>query len=192
MKKCTYCGAVQSDDRKVCIDCGTRLGSPVSKDDEQATERAFSEKVEKLTPETDVFHVSLVNKIIGIAAIALIAALIVTMVITSGKLEALKSEHPVDEFPFSDAYNATSARKSELNIAGAMAFGGIIMYAFSAFILLLPRVVWALDSARYTRWYKIDADIEPSDLYLIVHKLAGYAFFVIACILFAAAISHLI
>ena len=35
MKKCKKCGALQSDDRSVCLDCGSVLGRPMTEEEEE-------------------------------------------------------------------------------------------------------------------------------------------------------------
>ena len=38
MKKCKNCGALQSDDKTTCLDCGTLLGRPMTEEEEEAAE----------------------------------------------------------------------------------------------------------------------------------------------------------
>ena len=44
MKKCKKCGALQSDDRSVCLDCGSVLGRPMTDAEEAAAEEALDDK----------------------------------------------------------------------------------------------------------------------------------------------------
>ena len=55
MKKCPMCGAIQNDSRSVCIDCGARLGTPMSKEDEVAIDEAMDGKLEEGGAKTDFF-----------------------------------------------------------------------------------------------------------------------------------------
>ena len=43
MKKCRQCGAIQSDDRNTCLDCGAVLGRPVPAEEEKRMEEELSD-----------------------------------------------------------------------------------------------------------------------------------------------------
>ena len=198
MKKCTNCGAVQSNKRNVCIDCGERLGSPISYEEEQMAESVLSEKVEKMAPETDMFFVSLADRIVGVTAIVLTVTLIIMMNVAAGQLKELRRGNTSEQYSISDYgsiseyVHESTARERALDLAGGMAFGGILPSAFSAYMLLFPRVGWTLDTWGYKRWIKFNAEIEPTDTYRNAHRLCGYVLFTIGCIIFAAVIKHMV
>ena len=48
MKICPKCGVTQSDKRTSCVDCGTRLEDPVSKEIEAKLQAEGEQKLEKL------------------------------------------------------------------------------------------------------------------------------------------------
>lgn len=47
MKICPKCGVTQSDKRTSCVDCGTRLEDPVSKEIEAKLQAEGEQKLEK-------------------------------------------------------------------------------------------------------------------------------------------------
>jgi hypothetical protein len=65
MKQCTSCGAINSDHRSVCVDCGKRLGKPLSEEQANAVEEHLRKNTEKLYQGEDPLHIGLLDKIIG-------------------------------------------------------------------------------------------------------------------------------
>ena len=53
MKICPKCGVTQSDKRTSCVDCGTRLEDPVSKEIEAKLQAEGEQKLEKLYNKRD-------------------------------------------------------------------------------------------------------------------------------------------
>ena len=56
MKICPKCGVTQSDKRTSCVDCGTRLEDPVSKEIEAKLQAEGEQKLEKLYNKRDPLH----------------------------------------------------------------------------------------------------------------------------------------
>ena len=66
MKVCKSCSAINSDDRSVCVDCGERLGKPLSENEANALEEQTHKNTEKLYNGEDPFHINLFDKIVGV------------------------------------------------------------------------------------------------------------------------------
>ena len=156
MKKCKKCGALQSDDRSVCLDCGTLLGRPMTEAEEAAEEDVLDDRLEAMAERTEDFYVPLRDKIMGIICIIGIVAAFVLMGIAGGE----KAE-PTEEL-----------------FLGAIV--SIIFLAFACPMLLFPRFVWNLSTWRYRYFY--DWDTTPSENALIFRKLATYLLFAMGII----------
>ena len=94
MKKCPKCGAVQSDSRNVCLDCGTLLGRAMTKEETAAHEDALDERLSDLSDRTEDFYVPLRDKVIGIIALAGIIAAIVLLVLATTEKNRLSADIP--------------------------------------------------------------------------------------------------
>jgi hypothetical protein len=65
MKKCASCGALNNDQRSVCVDCGERLGAPLTEEQLHKVQEQLHKTTEKLYQEEDPLHISLLDKIVG-------------------------------------------------------------------------------------------------------------------------------
>lgn len=153
MKKCKKCGALQNDDRSVCLDCGSVLGRPMSESEEAAAEEALGDKLEAMAERTEDFFVPLRDKIMGVVCIIGIIAAFVLMGIAGGE---------------------------KLNDVALVAFCSMISLIGACPLLLFPRLIWKISTFRYRFFY--DWDTTHSDFALIARKIVAYALFSIGMI----------
>ena len=71
MKKCTKCGAVQNDSRYYCVDCGEKLGKPLSEAEAFVIEERLDDMLDDMSERAEDFYVSRRNKIMAIMAVVL-------------------------------------------------------------------------------------------------------------------------
>ena len=70
MKICGKCSAQQSDSRFLCVDCGAKLGNPVSKSEAERVKQETQAKLDNLIDMPKYIKVSKNDKIIGVASLA--------------------------------------------------------------------------------------------------------------------------
>lgn len=191
MKKCDNCGAVQSDDRIFCVDCGERLGRPMSKADEEAHLSAIDASVEHMADPSDDFAVSRVERIFGVLALVGIAALCVLLCVIGVVEDRYQPEYPNGTVLSDTGGKAVilsggtltsvdipySAERDALSQAAVFSVGGILMLVWSAVMLFFPRVFWYLDTIRIRHY--ISGEPTPSAAWVITHKVVQYATFAI-------------
>lgn len=85
MKLCHKCGAHNSDERTVCVDCGERLGKPLSQQEEEQLRKTADEKMEKICRKTDPLNVNLLDKVMGVLSAIGIIVTFVRMLIATGE-----------------------------------------------------------------------------------------------------------
>ena len=90
MKKCTRCGALQKDERNVCIDCGQRLGKPLTDSELEALEEGLDSKLEEMCDATDDLRVTKTDKLLILLHILSTVALIVSAIINPGGHEDIR------------------------------------------------------------------------------------------------------
>ncbi|MBP3378548.1 MAG: hypothetical protein J6L96_07350 [Clostridia bacterium] len=90
MKKCKSCGALQKDERTVCIDCGQRLGKPLTDSEAEALEEGLDNKLEEMCDATDDLRVTKTDKVLILLHILSTAALIVSAIINPGGHEDIR------------------------------------------------------------------------------------------------------
>ncbi len=83
MKLCPKCGTMNSDSKFFCVECNEELGDSLTENEESAITRKVNKKLKKSYNRLDTFHVSLFDKIMGIACIISSIILIVTYVLWS-------------------------------------------------------------------------------------------------------------
>ena len=69
MKKCKKCGALQSDEKTTCLDCGTLLGRPMTEEEEEAADELLDDRLDDLSERMQDFYVPLRDKIMGVISI---------------------------------------------------------------------------------------------------------------------------
>ncbi len=208
MKKCKKCGALQSDDRATCLDCGAVLGKPLSEAEEYAEDVSLHGQLDDLSEKAEDFHVSAVDKIFGITAIVACAVLIVMLNIVGVRTAEYNSQIPDNVMistgnvfttimgPGGDDYdNSVSAaqnilRKTDyLSVTGGYALVGLICFIASALLLLIPKVVWYFETARYR--IRFSSDPSPSYYAMTVYKIMKYALFAAGAVLLATTVFRL-
>lgn len=199
MKKCKKCGALQNDDRSVCLDCGTILGRPLTEAEEAAAEEALDDKLEAMAERTEDFYVPLRDKIMGVLCIIGIIAAFVLMGIAGGEKAELKKElnatsplvgeiiagHYVTEegYSYTNHSNGLGAHVShtrqieKLNNVSLAGLCSIVFLITACPLLLFPRLMWKISTIRYRFFY--DWDTTPSDFALISRKIIAYSTFAI-------------
>ena len=198
MKKCKKCGAVQSDDRTVCLDCGAVLGRPMTEAEEERTEAALDDRLDGLAERTQDFYVSIPEKIMGILCILGVIAAVVMLNLVGVEKSRLVKQVPdyvsvttvggavitatafdpeTGELYDAEIPQAWYDRRSQLENAATAALLGLAACLGAAPLLLIPKVVWWLDTLKFRLWY----DWEPSPTYFstVVRKSAAYAFFAV-------------
>ena len=55
MKKCTKCGAIQNRSRHYCIDCGEKLGKPLSEAEAFVIEERLDNMLEDMSERAEDF-----------------------------------------------------------------------------------------------------------------------------------------
>lgn len=188
MKKCKKCGALQNDNRSVCIDCGAVLGRSMTEEEETRTEDALSDRLYDLSERTEDFYVPVRDKIIGVLCmIGAVAAILLLNFIGTEKrgLQANVSVNTVgdtiDYVVYSSGFNAVASRRvAALNRAGCGALIALISCGVSIPMLLFPRLMWNLDTLKYRLFYNWDTT--PSDMALVLRKALTYGLCVIGAI----------
>ncbi len=202
MKKCKKCGALQNDDRSVCLDCGSVLGRPMSESEEAAATEAIDDKLEAMAERTEDFFVPLRDRIMGVICIIGIIAAFVLMGIAGGEKAELKKElnamspfngeiiaghyitdNGTSHITFSDNYGAYWSHNRQiekLNDVALVAFCSMISLIGACPLLLFPRLIWRISTFKYRFFY--DWDTTPSDFALIARKIVAYALFSIGMI----------
>ncbi len=207
MKKCVKCGAVQSDGRSLCIDCGALLGDSLSEAEKARTEAAFTDKLDTMGDRMEDFHVPVHERVLGIVSIVLAVLCLMSVWISGARLDAIKSELFIsvgriddgsgvkdfvwiDDLFEADAATVAVIRESE-SLERALLYGlfGAFFFGVAAAMFLIPKLVWFLSTLRYRLWF--GHDTSPSDFALGFMKVLKYAVFVLGCLSAAAVILNL-
>ena len=69
MKRCAKCGAIQNDSRHHCIDCGEKLGKPLSEAEVLEIEERLDNTLDDMSDRTEDFYVPLRDKIMGVISV---------------------------------------------------------------------------------------------------------------------------
>ena len=193
MKKCKKCGAVQSDERTTCVDCGTVLGRPMDEAEEAQAEAALDDRLDGLAERAEDFYVSIPEKVMGILCIiAAVAAIVMLGLVSveSPKLEKLVPEHIqifhyVGGTSYAVGFDPVTGkayeeeipqyyfiRSTELEKAATAALCAVGLCAVAAPSLLVPKFIWWLDTLKYRLWY----DWQPSPTWFMVsgRKIAAF------------------
>ncbi len=191
MKKCDNCGAVQSDDRTVCIDCGNYLDRQMTNAEAKQHEAEMTAAVEHMTDPSDDFAVSRIEKIFGALALVGIVTLCVLLCVIGVVEDQYQPEYPNGTVLsdtgskvviFSDGVLTSvdsphSAERDALGRASITALVGIVMFASSAMMFFFPRAIWYLDTIRIRHY--ISGEPTPSAAWVITHKIVQYVAFAI-------------
>ncbi len=214
MKKCRQCGAIQSDDRNTCLDCGAVLGRPMPAEEEKRIEAELSDTLSGMSERTEDFYVSPMEKFLGIFSILAAAALVIMISVIGGWSDALEKQAIEAEGYLSykvsssgEVYYITEDGMSgiitggnpmrntpaqrELERAAFAAMFGIVAYIGAALFLLCPKFLWTMETLRFRLWYH-NWDSAPSDFALIMYKVWKYVFFIAGCFAVLAMVLYLI
>ena len=198
MKKCKKCGAVQSDDRTVCLDCGAMLGRPMTEAEEAQAEAVLDDRLDGLAERAQDFYVSIPDRVMGILCILAAVAAAVMLGLVSAEKPELEELVPDHIKIFRHAGGTTIAygfdpvtgenyeeeipqyyyiRGAELEKTAMAALLAGVFCAVAAPSLLVPKFIWWLDTLKYRLWY----DWEPSPPWFVVsgRKVVAYLIAVI-------------
>ena len=176
MKKCKHCGAVQSDDNMICMDCSSPLGSSMSESENKAAESAIKEKVDAMAEHADEFYVSLRDKMMGYACIFFSVVALVLILLASHQYNKLEPDRitQMGEFILPDEVVITLPTKRMNQLSDAMGCGWIsILFAIlSSLALLLPRMMWLFETWKYRAHYGWDTPALPH--VMMARKISAY------------------
>ena len=143
MKVCSKCGAKQQDHRGFCLDCGERLGDPISTEEEKRVRAEMDKALEKLYNRRDPLYVSKWDKLGGLIALLLaIGALTVMLVV--GK--------PLFDIRF---------------------FWLIVIFTINCLLdTFCPKFFWELEKLRLSFRVNGADDLTPSGFYFAGRKIA--------------------
>lgn len=161
MKRCTKCGAIQNDSRHHCIDCGEKLGKPLSKAEALEIEERLDNTLDDMSDRTEDFYVPLRDKIMGVISVIGIIAAIVLHILVGRENNRIEASIPdgviVDRGAgfttiISDGevdYQYPSAYKERIDNAGTSAVIALFCFAAAIPMLTIPKVMWFLTTLRY-------------------------------------------
>ena len=146
MKKCKSCGALQKDERTVCIDCGQRLGEPLTKRELKALEDGLETQLDEMADRCDDFHVSRFDYVlIALHAVLSVALIVVTLI------------------------NPNNVQET-----GRSLLWGLILNVLAAVELLFPAAMWSLHVGVLSFRYANADDLEPGWGWKITRKAVSF------------------
>ena len=187
MKKCIKCGAIQNDSRHHCIDCGEKLGKPLSETEVVEIEQKLDNTLDDMSDRTEDFYVPLRDKIMGAISVIGIIASIILLILVGRANNQIEASIPdgviVDRGAgfttiISDGeidYQYPSAYKERIDSAGTSALIALFCFAMAIPMLTIPKVMWFLTTLRYRIFFNWDTT--PSDFALFIHKAISYILF---------------
>ena len=193
MKRCSSCGAVQSDSRTVCIDCGARLGAPVSSDEEAAINEATLDKIDRAGERTELFYTPLILRIFGFVSAAAMAALVILLCITSSRAGSVRREMEdrmdalgvvtdgSGDIVFADGSTEHSVlleypeKIDELEEISMAALGSLVLLIIPTLIFLFPKAIWSLDTLVMRNVYGVGA--EPTFIWVTAARVVSVIMF---------------
>ena len=198
MKKCDNCGAVQSDDRIFCLDCGERLGRPMGEAEAAAHEATLSDTLTDMAERTEDFHVTPTARVLGIISILCAVVLAVMLPILDYRIDRIQADYlrqmgavqvgengfVVDRGGDSVAMVTGSMRSPDAKALESVvwfALIGLFCFVSAALFLLVPRVMWWFETLRYRLWF--DADPSPSFFATAVYAVIKYGCFGLGCVM---------
>jgi hypothetical protein len=153
MKICKSCGAIQDNKRFNCIDCGERLGPPLSKEEERKANEKVSETINNLSNKADYFHVRKLDK--AVASLLCIGVIISTALMIINRIYSIEID---------------------MNYAIVIV---IIFMLWEAVDLLFPRISWVLYKLRFVFRIENVDDLIPTDFALFIRRVFAYAVLVL-------------
>ena len=184
MKKCKNCGMIQSDDNTVCLDCSSPLGSPMEEAENKKADVAIKKQVDDMVERSDEFYVPLRDKIMGYACIFFSVIAIVLILLANHQYNKLEPDKvtQIGDFTLPDEVLLTlpTQRMNQLSDAQACGLITIITAVFSCLMLLLPRLMWLLDTWKYRAFHGWDTP--PSHLAMLSRRVSAYIAWAISTI----------
>jgi len=190
MKKCKKCGALQNDERNVCLDCGTLLGNSMTDKEEAIAEEALENTLDAMAESTEDFYVPVRDKFFGVfCIIGIVAAVLLLWLSVMAKNTIMDSvPDTTDVFLNSDssfvslsgsadAYSFPMKRYNQLDDAATYALIGVFCCIAAFPLLLFPRFMWFIDTLKYRVFYGWETT--PSDFALAMRKIIAYISFAI-------------
>lgn len=190
MKKCKNCGTVQSNDKNTCIDCGTVLGRPMSKAEEESIEAALDEKLDNMADRTEDFYVPLRDKILGVICIIGIVAAVLLISFCAAAKQQIQNDIPdgvivtqtdgatvIVSDGSTPEYDFPSSRMHTLGKSQMYAIISIVALIVAAPMLFFPKFTWLISTLKYRLFYNWDTT--PSYFAIIIRKVATYLMFAI-------------
>lgn len=189
MKKCIKCGAIQNRSRHYCIDCGEKLGKPLSEAEAFVIEERLDNMLEDMSERAEDFYVPRRNKIMAIMATVGILAAIVLLILVgkaNGRIEdAIPDGVTVDRGSGYVTviaggevnYQYPVSYKERIDNAGVGVLMALLCLAMAIPLLIFPKAVWWLSTLRYRLFFNWDA--APSEFALFFYKAITYILFAI-------------
>ena len=187
MKKCTKCGAIQNDNRHHCVDCGEKLGKPLSKSEALEIEEQLDNALDDMSDRTEDFYVPLRDKIMAVISVLGIIAAIILLILVGRANNQIEASIPdgviVDRGAgyttiISDGevdYQYPSAYKERVDSAGISGLIALFCFAAAIPMLTIPKVMWFMTTLRYRIFFNWDTT--PSDFALFIGKAITYILF---------------
>lgn len=196
MKKCSKCGALQSDDKRHCIDCGSLLGKSLTASEEKAEKSAIGSKVDAMADAAEDFYVPRRDKIMAILCVIGIVMAVLLLIFCYGANAEINDSIPsgvtvensggsVSIISPGDTpnYDYPIERVNTIGNAVICALISIVCFIVAIPMLIFPKVTWFFATLRYRLFF--NSDPSPSDFAVIFFKVITY-------LLFGAAIISLV
>ena len=142
MKICPNCHAVQQDHRNVCVDCGERLGAPVSAKEEKRLRGDMDAQMEKLYNQKDPLYTTKLDKTAGFGILLTMLAVLVLVFFLS------------DENRW------------------YLVLVGLVFTLIGTAEAFFPKIGWELEKLRLSFSVNGTDDLTPSDFYKAARKIA--------------------
>lgn len=127
MKICPKCNLSQNDSRTLCIDCGAKLGNPISDEEREKIEHETSENIEEALEKKELSYIGPLTKVFAAIDIAGIIGAIIVMNIL----------------------------KERPNIAFSVY--ALLFFIVGLVIKIFPMLGWKLDMLKLSMKYNIDS-----------------------------------
>ena len=124
MKKCPSCGALQNDERNICIDCGKLLGASLSESEEKAENAVLEDTLENQAIHAEDMRVGAREIVLAVITAAAMAG-----VLWGFFCGAIREEDGVK-----------------------LAVPALMFGVTSLLQLLFPRVLWNLERMKHFLW----------------------------------------
>lgn len=195
MKKCRKCGALQSDERTLCIDCGALLGDAMNAAEEKQAQDTLSDTLTGMADRTEPFHVTPRDRLLGIVSFAAAAVLLLAVTVLASFVKSAREDMPqgvlvesgdglVTVIGSGEEGDVAEAERilretEQLENTALIAVPAIALLINAAVMFLFPKFSWRIGSFRH-RLYSADPDV-PSETYLAFEKIIRHASFLLGC-----------